>query len=64
MAIAQSPKARVIVGVDTGGTFTDITLLDPATGRVWNAKTPSTPDDRKTASGVLRLCAKKLSASR
>ena len=45
MAIAQSPKARVIVGVDTGGTFTDITLLDPATGRVWSAKTPSTPDD-------------------
>jgi N-methylhydantoinase A len=35
----------VIIGVDTGGTFTDITLLDPATGRVWTAKTPSTPDD-------------------
>ena len=45
MASPQSPKARVIVGVDTGGTFTDITLLDPATGRVWSAKTPSTPDD-------------------
>ena len=45
MAMPQSPRARVIVGVDTGGTFTDITLLDPATGRVWSAKTPSTPDD-------------------
>ena len=45
MAVPQSPKARVIVGVDTGGTFTDVTLLDPATGRVWSAKTPSTPDD-------------------
>jgi N-methylhydantoinase A len=38
-------SARVIVGIDTGGTFTDITLLDPATGHVWTAKTPSTPDD-------------------
>ena len=45
MTSPQSPKARVIVGIDTGGTFTDITLLDPATGRVWSAKTPSTPDD-------------------
>lgn len=34
-----------IVGIDTGGTFTDVTMLDPATGRIWNAKTPSTPDD-------------------
>ena len=33
MAIVHTPKARVIVGVDTGGTFTDVTLLDPATGR-------------------------------
>ena len=30
MAMPQSPKARVIVGIDTGGTFTDVTLLDPA----------------------------------
>src|SRR2546423_1484150 len=45
MRVPQSPNPRVIVGVDTGGTFTDITLLDPATGRVWSAKTPSTPDD-------------------
>ena len=36
---------RVIIGVDTGGTFTDVTLLDPASGAVWTAKTPSTPDD-------------------
>lgn len=36
---------RVVIGVDTGGTFTDATLLDPATGRVWTAKTPSTPAD-------------------
>jgi len=36
---------RAIVGVDTGGTFTDVTLLDQVTGRIWAAKTPSTPDD-------------------
>src|SRR5262249_24035199 len=45
MVSTQSPKARVVVGIDTGGTFTDIAMLDPATGRVWSAKTPSTPDD-------------------
>ena len=45
MAAAKPQRRRVIVGIDTGGTFTDVTLLDPATGRVWTAKTPSTPDD-------------------
>jgi N-methylhydantoinase A len=38
-------SAGLIIGVDTGGTFTDVTLLDPGTGEVWNAKTPSTPHD-------------------
>ena len=33
------------VAIDIGGTFTDITLLDRASGRIWNAKTPTTPDD-------------------
>ena len=37
--------ARAIVGIDTGGTFTDVTLLDLVTGRIWTAKTPSTPHD-------------------
>ena len=45
MAAANQKARRVIVGIDTGGTFTDVTLLDPATGRVWTAKTPSTPED-------------------
>ena len=35
----------LLVGVDTGGTFTDVTVLDPASGRLWVAKTPSTPQD-------------------
>ncbi len=34
-----------VIGVDTGGTFTDVTLFDPASGRFLVAKTPSTPHD-------------------
>ena len=40
------------LGVDVGGTFTDVLLLDTASGRTWRAKTPSTPADQ--AEGVLR----------
>jgi N-methylhydantoinase A len=42
---AGQAGAAAIIGVDTGGTFTDVTLLDSSTGRIWNAKTPSTPED-------------------
>ncbi|MCE2948273.1 MAG: hydantoinase/oxoprolinase family protein [bacterium] len=34
-----------LIGVDTGGTFTDVALLDAADGRLWVTKTASTPDD-------------------
>lgn len=42
------------VGVDSGGTFTDLCLFDEATGRVEVWKVPSTPDDpsRGIAEGV------------
>ena len=33
------------VGVDIGGTFTDVALVDEATGRIGIAKLPSTPHD-------------------
>jgi N-methylhydantoinase A len=33
------------LAIDVGGTFTDITFTDAATGSVWVAKTPSTPSD-------------------
>ena len=33
------------VAVDTGGTFTDIVVLDQETGEVEVLKTPSTPAD-------------------
>jgi N-methylhydantoinase A len=39
----------LIIAVDIGGTFTDITLADPAQGRVLRAKTPSTPHDPSEA---------------
>ncbi len=40
-----------VVGVDVGGTFTDLILMDPTTGSVRLAKVPSTPDNQ--AFGVL-----------
>lgn len=33
------------MGVDIGGTFTDVTIVDADTGKTWTAKTPSTPGD-------------------
>lgn len=35
-------SAKLIVGVDVGGTFTDLFFLDEATGRSWIGKVPST----------------------
>ena len=35
-----------IAGVDVGGTFTDVTLVETESGRIWTAKTPSTPEDQ------------------
>jgi N-methylhydantoinase A len=43
------PLAEFAVAVDIGGTFTDIALLETATGRQWRAKTPSTPADPSEA---------------
>src|SRR3954469_13197118 len=42
------------IGVDSGGTFTDVCLFDESTGRVEVWKVPSTPDDpsRGIAGGV------------
>ena len=37
--------ARYRLGVDIGGTFTDATLVDESSGRLWNAKVSSTPHD-------------------
>lgn len=37
------------IGIDTGGTFTDVVAVDSDAGRVVTAKTPSTPADPATA---------------
>ena len=38
--------ARAVrIGVDVGGTFTDLQILDARTGRMTSLKTPTTPDD-------------------
>lgn len=39
------------VGVDVGGTFTDVLLIDEASGATWRSKVPSTPEDQSV--GVL-----------
>jgi N-methylhydantoinase A len=44
-----------VVGVDVGGTFTDLVMIDPASGSVRLAKVPSTPDNQ--AHGVMAALA-------
>ena len=48
------------LGVDVGGTFTDLLLQDDETGKTYRAKTPSTPQDQSigVAAGVRLICEK------
>src|SRR5690242_18272305 len=48
------------IGVDVGGTFTDLILVDEESGQIAVDKVPSTPDDpaRGSADGIRALCAK------
>ncbi len=47
------------LGVDVGGTFTDVLLVDEDTGTTWRAKTPSTPHDQSVGvlHGIDQACA-------
>ncbi len=47
------------LGVDVGGTFTDLLLLEEETGAFWRHKTPSTPADSSVGilNGVEAICA-------
>lgn len=48
------------VGVDVGGTFTDLIVFDDETGNITIYKTPSTPEDPSiaTVNGTIALCEK------
>jgi len=46
------------LGVDVGGTFTDVLLVDEQTGSTWRAKTSSTPQDQSVGvlHGIDQVC--------
>jgi N-methylhydantoinase A len=46
------------LGVDVGGTFTDLLLVEESTGRTWSAKVASTPADQSIGvlHGIARVC--------
>jgi N-methylhydantoinase A len=46
------------LGVDVGGTFTDLLLISEETGETFTAKVPSTPEDSSVGvlNGVARIC--------
>ena len=46
------------LGVDVGGTFTDVLLVDVDSGLVHMAKVPSTPEDSSVGvlNGIARVC--------
>ena len=46
------------LGVDVGGTFTDIFLVDEKNGKIHTAKVPSTPDDSSIGvlNGIEKVC--------
>lgn len=48
-----------MIGVDVGGTFTDVVAWDAAAKRLWLEKVPTTPDDpsRGTLQGIHRVLA-------
>ena len=46
------------LGVDVGGTFTDLILLRETDGEIFTAKVPSTPDgpSRAVFNGIDKIC--------
>ncbi|MBI3159182.1 MAG: hydantoinase/oxoprolinase family protein [Chloroflexi bacterium] len=53
----MSPSPGLRIGIDTGGTFTDFVVFDPASGDFSTFKLPSTPHDPAEAilAGLVRI---------
>ena len=58
-AAGRSKITGLSLGVDVGGTFTDLLLLDERKQRTFTAKVPSTPEDssRGVLNGIEKICA-------
>ncbi|MFC3229875.1 hydantoinase/oxoprolinase family protein [Marinibaculum pumilum] len=54
----KADGASYRLGVDVGGTFTDLLLVNEATGENFTAKVPSTPEDssRGVINGIKKVC--------
>jgi N-methylhydantoinase A len=53
--MAERAGSGVVAGIDVGGTYTDLILIDQESGEVRLAKTPTTPENQ--AFGVLKALA-------
>lgn len=58
MGLEQGACMSYRLGVDVGGTFTDLFLVDEKSGRTFTAKVPSTPSDQSIGvlNGIARVC--------
>lgn len=54
----NSEEYAMRLGIDVGGTFTDLLLHDDRNNQTYRAKTPSTPEDQSigVANGVAMIC--------
>ena len=56
----QGDRMSYRLGVDVGGTFTDLFLVNEKSGQIFTAKVPSTPADQSVGvlNGIERVCQK------